>query len=109
MLGSCLDGRVTGYHGVLWLKYGRVTTTAEGPHLCIRSCYRMFLETAVGNTDMFSVPGTRHTLKYGYVSPIRYTPHIEKHTLFFNIRPMGVTMTGRFGLPLGPFISRITY
>ena len=47
--------------------------------------------------------------KYGYVSPTRYTPPIEKHTLFFNIRPMGVTMTGRFSLPLGPFISRITY
>ncbi len=47
--------------------------------------------------------------KYEYVSPTQYTPHIEKYTLFFNIRPMGVTMTGMFGLPLGPFISRITY
>ena len=97
---------ITGFYG--W-KYGRVTTTAGGPHLCIRSCYEQFLETAVGNTDMFSVPGTRHTLKYVHVSPTQYTPHTEKHTLFFNIRPMGVTMTGRFGLPLGPFISRITY
>ena len=47
--------------------------------------------------------------KYGHVFRTRYTPYTEKHTLFFNIRPMGVTMTGRFGLPLGPFISRITY
>lgn len=47
--------------------------------------------------------------KYGHVSLTQYAPHTEKHTLFFNIWPTGVTMTGRFGLPLGPFISRITY
>ena len=43
----------------------------------------MFLGTAVGNTDMFSEPDTRHTLKYGHVFPTRYAPHTEKHTPIF--------------------------
>ena len=53
--------RVPGCRGVLHTPHRR-PYGAE-----YRSCCGMFWGTAVGNTDTFSIPGTRHPSEYGHV------------------------------------------
>ena len=130
MLGSCLDGRVTGYSGDKWLKirsyyghrgraapvysvvlwvvwlddgwgYGHVFRTGDIFWLGIRTCFSKGVYIPVGDTDVFSPPMGGACGAYAIRPYTCYMPYMKIRPCFSNRVYVSVRGTVMFSPPTG--------